>query len=85
MIPKAGFQHAPDLPVGNTEVAAKTIQAQTIALLRYLDPMVSVAISLLVFSETLAPLQTLGACCICGSILYATLVPLSRSVPAEAR
>jgi drug/metabolite transporter (DMT)-like permease len=53
----------------------KGLKAQTIALLSYMDPMVSVAISLLVFGEVLAPQQTLGACCIGGSILFATLTP----------
>ena len=53
----------------------KGLKAQRIALLSYLDPMVSVAISLLVFGETLSRVQTLGAFCIGGSILFATLVP----------
>lgn len=57
----------------------KGLKAQTIALLSYVDPMVSVAISLLVFGETLAPLQILGAFCIGGAILFATLMP-ARSV-----
>ena len=53
----------------------KGLKAHRIALLSYLDPLVSVAISLLAFSETLTRVQTLGACCIAGSILFATLVP----------
>jgi drug/metabolite transporter (DMT)-like permease len=51
------------------------LKAQRIALLSYLDPMVSVALSVLVFGETLARVQALGAFCIAGSILFATLEP----------
>ncbi len=56
-------------------LGVKGLKAQRIALLSYLDPMVSIAISLLAFGETLAWSQTLGALCIGGSILFATLVP----------
>jgi drug/metabolite transporter (DMT)-like permease len=63
----------------------KGLKAQRIALLSYLDPMVSIAISLLAFGEKLAPAQALGAFCIVGSLLFATLGGKEPGSPEHPR
>ena len=51
------------------------LSATTVAILEYIDPIVALSISVLVFSETLTPLGWVGAAMVLGAMAASELLP----------